>query len=67
MSRVFLCLDEMTDILLWVSFALQVWSVYSPFHPGTKRRQYRRNSVTVVNLGVFKRTTLESERSDTRY
>lgn len=57
----------MTDIVMWVSFALQVWTVCWPQYFGRKRRRYSRASVTQWNLGLFKRTTLESEQSDTRY
>lgn len=57
----------MTDIVLWVSFALQVWSLRWPWYIGTRRCRYWRVSVTQWDLGFFKRTTLEREHSDTRY
>ena len=57
----------MTDIVLWVSFALQVWTVCWPPYTATTRRRYSRLCVTQWNLGFFKRTTLEREQSDIRY
>jgi len=57
----------MTDIIVWVSFALQVWSVYWPPYIGRGRRQYWRTSMTHWDLGFYKRTTFEREQSDIRY
>lgn len=56
----------MTDIITWMSFALQVWSVYRPILPSATyaRRQYRRSSVSQWNLGFYTRTTKKSERID---
>jgi hypothetical protein len=57
----------MTDIVMWVSFVLQVWTACGSPFLGQRRRRRWRASVTRWNLGFFKRSTLEIERSDTRF
>ncbi|BAQ17043.1 hypothetical protein GL4_1588 [Methyloceanibacter caenitepidi] len=56
----------MFDISL-VSFTIQVWPVFMPFSTYKKRIRLSRVCVTQWNFGFLKRTTLESEHSDTRY
>jgi len=56
----------MSDIVTWVSFALQVWSAYWPLPIGQARRSKQRVRITEWNLGFFRRTTFERVRHDIR-
>ena len=54
----------MSDMLTWVSFALQVWNLYWPLPIGQMRRNKERVRFTEWNVGFYKHTTLERVRHD---
>jgi hypothetical protein len=54
----------MSDLLTWVSFALQVWNLYWPLPIGQMRRNKERVRLTEWNVGFYKHTTLERVRHD---
>jgi hypothetical protein len=56
----------MSDIVTWVSFALQVRSVYWPLPIGQIRRNKLRVRITQWDIGFYKRITFERVRHDTR-
>jgi hypothetical protein len=65
-ERVFSRQELMTDIITWMSFALQVWCVYRPRYTGKMRHRTLRMRVTRWNLGFVSRITLESDQFDIR-
>ena len=55
----------MTDILAWVSFVLQVWSMGWPF-TGQVRVKRTTMGESEINLGFYRRRVSWTQHRDTR-
>ena len=56
--------ELMTDIVTWLAFTLQVWSVLPPWKFTSRRRSGSVRSETELNLLFYKRKTVRTRRYD---